>query len=153
MEDDINFCLHEDNLFFFFIWKTPQYFLQVEDYLNILANGRRPQFFSSNGRRPQYFGKWKKTLIFLQMEYDLNILAKGEMTSIFLQMEYDLNILANERQPQNVDKSKATSKCGRIKGNLKGLGTWKIPSIFRKCKTTSIFWQTEDDLSILVSLA
>ena len=31
---------------------------QMEDNLNILANGRQPQ----------YFGKWKTTLIFWQME-------------------------------------------------------------------------------------
>ena len=45
----------------------------MEDDLNILANGRWPQ----------YFGKWKTTLIFCQMEDDLNILAKWNMISIF----------------------------------------------------------------------
>jgi hypothetical protein len=39
----------------------------MEEDLNILANGRRPQ----------YFGKWKMTSIFWQIEDDLNVLANG----------------------------------------------------------------------------
>ena len=45
------------------------FFLQMEDDLNVLENGRRPQFFQmenninilENGRQPQYFDKWKTT--------------------------------------------------------------------------------------------
>jgi hypothetical protein len=55
-------------------------FVQIEDDLNILANGRLPQ----------YFGKWKTTSIVWQMEDDLNSLANGR----------HLNILANGRRPQ-----------------------------------------------------
>ena len=45
----------------------------MEDDLNILENGRRPQLFRQmeedlnilvNGRQPQFFGKCKTTLIF-----------------------------------------------------------------------------------------
>ena len=43
----------------------------MEEDLNILANGRRPQ----------YFGKWKTTSIFWQMEDVIN----------FWQMEDDIN--------------------------------------------------------------
>ena len=66
----------------------------MEDDLNILANGRRPQ----------YFGKLKTTLIFWQMEDNLNILANGigppyvdeqKTTSICGQMEDDQNVLTN----------------------------------------------------------
>ena len=47
----------------------------MEDNLNILANGRQPQ----------YFGKWKTTSVFWEMEDDLNI----------LKLEDNLNILAS----------------------------------------------------------
>ena len=43
MEDDLNF-------------------FQMKDYLNILANGRRPQ----------YFGKWKTNSTYWKMEDDFN---------------------------------------------------------------------------------
>ena len=58
-------------------------FLTMKDDINILENGRRPQFwgiwkttsiFWPNGRRPQVFG---------QMEDDLIFLCKWKMTSIF----------------------------------------------------------------------
>ena len=39
----------------------------MEDNLDILVNGGRPQ----------YFGKWKATSIFWEMENDLNILGNG----------------------------------------------------------------------------
>ena len=55
-------------------WRTTSIFWQMEDDLNILASGRRPQCF----------GKWKMTSIFWKMEVDLNILAneigKGKTT-------------------------------------------------------------------------
>ena len=65
----------EDDLNFFGKWKMTSTFLanELEDDLNILVNGRRPQFwgkwkttsiFWQNGRRPQFFG---------QMEDNLNI--------------------------------------------------------------------------------
>jgi hypothetical protein len=49
----------------------------IKDNLNILADGRRPQYFGKmkddinffeNGRRPQYFGKWKTNSTYWQME-------------------------------------------------------------------------------------
>ena len=72
----------------------------MEDDLNYLENGLRPQFFGKwktnsisrkwkaisilwqmednlnsleNGRRPQLFGKWKTTSIIWKMEDDLNL--------------------------------------------------------------------------------
>ena len=61
----------------------PNFFLQMEDDLNILENGRRPNFFQmeddlnilgnlENGR-PQYFGNLKTTSISWLMEDDLNM--------------------------------------------------------------------------------
>jgi hypothetical protein len=50
----------------------------MEDDLNILRNGRQPQ----------YFDKWKMTSIFWQMEDDLSILPMGDK----LNMEDDINI-------------------------------------------------------------
>ena len=50
----------------------------MEEDLNILANGRRPQ----------YFGKWKMISMFWQMEDDIN----GRQTHCF-QLEDDLNFL------------------------------------------------------------
>ena len=41
--------------------------VELEDDLNMLANGRRPK----------YLGKWKMTFIFLKVEDDLNIVANG----------------------------------------------------------------------------
>jgi hypothetical protein len=48
-------------------WKTTPIFWQMEYELNILANGRQPQ----------YFGKWKTTSIFSKKEDKLNMLANG----------------------------------------------------------------------------
>jgi hypothetical protein len=58
----------------------------MEDYLNILAHGKQPQ----------YFDKWKTTSIF----------GKWKMTSKFWQMKDYLNIFANGRQPQYCEKWK-----------------------------------------------
>ena len=52
----------------------------MEDDLNFLENGRRPQFS----------GKWEKT-------------------SIFWKMQEDLNVKTNGRQPQFQSKLKTTS--------------------------------------------
>ena len=58
----------------------------MEDDLNILANGRRPQ----------YVDKWKTTSIFWQMEDELIILTNGRQTQIlfnhFLSMCLFLNL-------------------------------------------------------------
>ena len=51
----------------------------MEDDLNILANGRPPQYFGKwkttkifwqreEGRQPQYVGKWKNDINFLKLE-------------------------------------------------------------------------------------
>ena len=56
MEDDLNFCLMEDDLIFF-----------------------------ENGRRPHFFGKWMKTSILFTMEGDLNFLENGWKPQFFVQ--------------------------------------------------------------------
>ena len=56
----------------------------MEEDLNILANGRRPN----------YFGKWKTTSIFCQIEDSLNILVvkrQWNTTPIFCQIEDNIN--------------------------------------------------------------
>jgi hypothetical protein len=57
-------------------WKTTLIFWQMEDDLNILANGRQPQYFGK-WKTTTIFGNWKTTAIFCQMEDDLNILEIG----------------------------------------------------------------------------
>ena len=66
----------------------------MEDNLNFLENGRRPQILNkcrqpnflengrqlhnlANKRRPQYLNKWKTTSIFSKMEDDLDIFPNG----------------------------------------------------------------------------
>jgi hypothetical protein len=55
----------------------------LEDDLNFLENGRRPQLFGKmeedlnvkeNVRRPQFKCKWETTLILRSVENDINIL-------------------------------------------------------------------------------
>ena len=55
----------------------------MKDDLNILENGRQPQ----------YVAKWKTTQI-------------GDYLTNFWQMEYDLNLLSNGRSPQSFVKLK-----------------------------------------------
>jgi hypothetical protein len=57
----------EDDLNIFGKWKTTSHFLQMEDDLNFVQNGRRPQFIS----------KWKTTSIFYKMEDDLKFKTNG----------------------------------------------------------------------------
>ena len=64
---------------------------KLEDDLNFLANGRRPQFLE-NGRRPQFLGKWKTTSAFWKLEDDLIFFGKMEDDLLFLG--------GNGRQPQ-----------------------------------------------------
>ena len=60
MEDDLNYFTSKRRPQYFDKWKTTlPFFLQMEDDLNILENGRRPHFF--------------------QMEDDLNILENGRL--------------------------------------------------------------------------
>jgi hypothetical protein len=73
MEDILNILAAGTRPQYFGKWKTTSTFLQTEDDLNVLANVRRP-IFLENGRRPQYFGKWKTTSILWQMENDINFL-------------------------------------------------------------------------------
>ena len=82
----------------------------MEDEFNILANGRRPQ----------YFGKWKMTSKF----------SKWKTT----------NILANGRQPQYLAWWKTTWICGHINGNLNVVGQWKTTSIFWQMEEISMFY-------------
>ena len=46
---------------------------KLEDNLNCLVNGRRPQFF----------GKWKTTSIFLYIEDELEFLPNGRQLQLF----------------------------------------------------------------------
>ena len=69
MEDDLNifengrrpyFFLKEDDLNFFFKWKTTSKKIMQPKIIksknnNIFENGRRPQLFFEKGRRPQFF--------------------------------------------------------------------------------------------------
>ena len=99
-------------------WKTTSTFWQMEDDLNYLENGRRPQFFgkwkttsiflengiqpqfrTQIGRRPQLFGKWKTTSIFWKMEDDLNSLENGRRPQFCWKMEHDPNSKVNGRWP------------------------------------------------------
>jgi hypothetical protein len=74
----------EDNFNFLRKWKTTSIFREVEDNLNFLGSGRRPQFqdmeeylnFSGYGRQPKFFRKWKTTKVF----------RKGNTTSIQYQL-------------------------------------------------------------------
>ena len=61
-------------------------FSQIEDDLNILANGRRSQFVE----------KWKTTSIFSQIEYNFKF-WQMEGNRHILEMEDNLNILVNGR--------------------------------------------------------
>ena len=77
----------------------------MEDDLNFLENGRRPQFF----------GKWKttsnkimqpktsksKTVIFLKMEDDLNFLENGRRPYFFGQRKTQ-QIIKKIRQPETL---------------------------------------------------
>ena len=87
MEDNLNFFINIRQLQFFGKWKTISIFSklktrlifwQIEDDINIFANGRRPQSLV-NLRQPRYFGKWKTTSKLRQMEDTLNILTKYEI--------------------------------------------------------------------------
>jgi hypothetical protein len=69
---------------------------ELEDYLNSLANGRRPKFwkmednliFLENGSRPKFFRKWKTTSSFRENERQLHFFGK---------MEDNLNFKVNWR--------------------------------------------------------
>ena len=63
---------------------------KLEDNLNCLVNGRRPQFF----------GKWKTTSIFLYIEDKLKFLANGRQLQLF----------ANGRQIQTFNKGNTKTK-------------------------------------------
>ena len=78
----------------------------MEDDLNKLENGRRPQFF----------GKWKMTSMFWKMEYNLNLGPK---------LKDDLNVLANERRPQFFGKWKMTSLLWKMEEDLH-FSFWKM---------------------------
>ena len=79
MEDDLNYLGNGRRPQFFEKWKTKSMFLE---------NGIQPHFRNQIGRRPQLFGKWKTTSTFWKMEDDLNFFGK---------MEDDLNFKINGR--------------------------------------------------------
>jgi hypothetical protein len=70
------------------------------------------------------------TLIILQVKDDLNIFQMENVLIFLLSMEDDLNILANGRRPHFF------------------LSNGRQPQYIYKWKTTSIFWQMEDDFNI-----
>jgi hypothetical protein len=86
----------EDELTFSQKWKTTSIFRQMEDNLNILANGGNLNILA-NERPSKCFGKWKTTSLIWQKE-DLNILANGRRPQYFLQKEDDFSIKSNGRQ-------------------------------------------------------
>jgi hypothetical protein len=61
----------------------------MEDDLNFLENGRRPQSFGK-WKAVLFFRKWKMTSIFLKVEDDPSIFP----------MKDNLNLLENGRRPQ-----------------------------------------------------
>ena len=63
----------EDDLILKQKLKMTSIFNKIEDDLNILQNGRRPQFCT----------KWKTTSILYKMEDDPKKITKWKMTSIF----------------------------------------------------------------------
>ena len=75
----------EDDLNFFEKWKTTSSFSEMEENLN----------FVINGRRPQYLEKMEEDLNIQQMEDNLNILVNGRRPQYFLPIEVELNILTN----------------------------------------------------------
>jgi hypothetical protein len=81
----------------------------MEYDINILANGRQPQYFGK-WKPPQYFIKWKTTPIFWQMVDNLNMLRNGRQT----QLKIEDNI--------NFGKKKMTSIFGK----------WKMTSMVAK---------------------
>ena len=62
---------------------TNSIFNKMEDDLNILQNGRQPQFST----------KWKRTSIFYKMEDDLISFKIGIRPFFFIKMEDELNFL------------------------------------------------------------
>ena len=85
----------EDNLNFFWKWKTTSIFFKIKDDLNlfwksktnsIFDNGRLPQFFE-NGKQTKFFENERQPH-FLKMEDDL----------IFLKLEDDLNFFLCKMQ-------------------------------------------------------
>jgi hypothetical protein len=67
----------------------------MKDDHNILANGRRPQ----------YFVNWMKTAIFCPMEDDLNILRNGRQPQSVVKLKI-MSILEKGRQPQYLVKQR-----------------------------------------------
>ena len=70
------------------IGKKTSIFWEIEDELNILANGGQIMFFKieddlnilANGRCPQNFGKWKTTLSFGNWKMNLIIFPNWKTT-------------------------------------------------------------------------
>ena len=60
MEDSLNFLQMEDDLIFFYKWKTTSIFLENGRQLPSLGNVGQLQPLE-NGRHPQYLSKWKMT--------------------------------------------------------------------------------------------
>ena len=71
-------------------WKTTSILSQMEDDIN----------FISNGRRPQLYFKWKTTSILFQMEDDLNLFSNGRRPKLSFHMEVNLYILLLQKRRQ-----------------------------------------------------
>ena len=77
----------------------------MENDLNLLENGRRPQSF----------GKWKTTSIISQNGRRPQYLGNERQPALFVKMEDDLNFFKNGRRPQSFGKWKTTSINWKIK--------------------------------------
>jgi hypothetical protein len=84
----------------------------MEDDLNNLENGRRPQYFRKwnmtsffKKEYEFYLFKWKTTSIFLKMEDNLYLL-KMEDFLIFLRMEEDLILFTNKKWTKKINATK-----------------------------------------------
>jgi hypothetical protein len=74
-------------------------------------------------------------------------------------MDYDLNFLENGRRIQSLENGRQSQYCGKwkttsiffqIEDDLNSLENGRRPQLFWKWKTTSIIWKMEDDLNLKV---
>jgi hypothetical protein len=73
----------------------------MEDFLNILGNGRRPEYFSQ-WKTTSFFGRWKTTTINWKLKND-------QLEKIIWQMEENLNIFSLGRPHQFLFKWNVTN--------------------------------------------
>jgi hypothetical protein len=66
----------EDDLIFSGNGRRPQFFKEMEDYLNFFGKWKTTSI-SGYGRRPQFFQEMETTSIFQEMEDDLSFSGNG----------------------------------------------------------------------------